>query len=481
MAMKSSALFLLLVLTPMAAAVSSSSRENEYMYDLSSSAASSPTTNRILLSEEIIRDREKQRKQRRRRIEQDESDDGDGDDDDEQKHKVIIGYLNNDGLAFVQSVITNYKQGIGLLPLQAVSGTATLQQITALENHSGIEYVERDPVVRPLGEVVPFGIDLIHARSDILPAPMPEGASSPCNDPNSFKVGIIDSGTDITNPDIPCLPINDPNTNCIGKSYTASNDEYWWNPSDGHGTHVHGTIGALGNNDIGVRGVLDDYATCYVIARVFGRSGAFDDVSTLLDAVEWVVDRGAKVINMSLGGDGYSIAAEKAYKRWLNQDVLFVVAAGNDGGAGVSTTMYPASYNGVLSIAAVDEQGNKAGFSSFNSQVDLAAPGQGVLSTIPLAEGGVATIVNLDDPNDAGVTGSIMAESPSPPESGVSGELVDCPDLGKEKCPGGGGHICLIERYARTHARTWLRGENGKPCSLLVDIFFGFTQIIFVT
>lgn len=212
------------------------------------------------------------------------------------------------------------------------------------------------------------------------------------------------AGTDASHPDIPCLPLDDPSTNCIGKSYTQSRDEEWFRPSSSHGTHVvsfisrclllgmllklldcyrntlttaavtlnldffhfqHGTIGALGNG-FGVRGVLHDYGVCYIVTRVFGRGGSFEDTSVLFDAIQWTVDRGAKVINMSLGGVGYSLAGERAYRRWRNQDVLFVVAAGNDGKEGFPTTMYPAAYPGVLSVAAVDFTGEKADFSSFN-------------------------------------------------------------------------------------------------------------------
>lgn len=61
-----------------------------------------------------------------------------------------------------------------------------------------------------------------------------------------------------------------------------------------------------------------------------------------------MVNAGAQVINMSLGGSGYSIAADRAFKRWQSSNnILFVVAAGNDGAAGISTTMYPAAYDGV--------------------------------------------------------------------------------------------------------------------------------------
>jgi len=185
-----------------------------------------------------------------------------------------------------------------------------------------------------------------------------------------------------------------------------------------------------------------------------------------------MVEKGVKVINMSLGGVGYSVAGERAYRRWRNLDVLFVVAAGNDGERGVPTTMYPAAFDGVLSVAAVDFRGEKASFSTFNDAVDIAAPGAEILSTVPKGLGSVATVFVLNGdaagtdgvPDNGGdeeeeigaILGGILKDAPSPPLEGLAGVLVECPDLGKEKCPGDGGHLCLIERYvSNPHDSCW--------------------------
>ena len=82
----------------------------------------------------------------------------------------------------------------------------------------------------------------------------------------------------------------------------------------------------------------------------------------VMEAVKSCIDNGASVVSMSLGGGGYSEANAKFYKEYSNS-VLIIAAAGNDGNSRYS---YPASYEGVMSVAAVDSAGNKAGFSQYN-------------------------------------------------------------------------------------------------------------------
>ena len=91
------------------------------------------------------------------------------------------------------------------------------------------------------------------------------------------------------------------------------------------------------------------------------------------------------MVNVSWGNANPSQLEEDAFKEWVeNDDVLFVAAAGNRGGTEYS---YPASYDSVLSVAAVDESGDFAVFSRYNDQVNIAAPGVAVLSTVPRALG----------------------------------------------------------------------------------------------
>jgi Subtilisin-like serine proteases len=114
--------------------------------------------------------------------------------------------------------------------------------------------------------------------------------------------------------------------------------------------------------------------------RVFNNNGVFVWASSLVSAVEECVDSGANVVNMSLGGGGFAQFERDAYNRIYEEDgVLLVAAAGNGGNTAFS---YPASYPAVMSVAAVDSDGFIASFSQRNSQVEIAAPGVGVLSTV---------------------------------------------------------------------------------------------------
>lgn len=128
------------------------------------------------------------------------------------------------------------------------------------------------------------------------------------------------------------------------------------------------------DNDEGVIGTTPGVSLH--IVRVFGDTGRWAYSSTLADAANRCVAAGSNIISMSLGGGGPSTTEENA----LSVDgVLSIAAAGNDGNTACS---YPASYPSVVSVAAVDATGKRASFSQVNSQVELAAPGVGVLSTV---------------------------------------------------------------------------------------------------
>jgi subtilisin family serine protease len=189
------------------------------------------------------------------------------------------------------------------------------------------------------------------------------------------------------------------------------------------------------NND-GVKGVVSDGNICFLIGRVFGESGEGTKMSYVFNAVEWMVEEGAHVINMSLSGGPPSQTGAGIFKNAYKANTILVAAAGNGGG---SADQYPASYNDVISVAAVDAEKKRASFSQYNSGVDIAAPGVDILSTVPLNLGGAVLLSS----EDVGVTGKFMRDSATTDK--VEGELVFC-DLGLDRCPGEGGHICLIER-----------------------------------
>jgi serine protease len=155
----------------------------------------------------------------------------------------------------------------------------------------------------------------------------------------------------------------------------------WAHDGNGHGTHVTGTVTAV-NNDIGVVGVSPGTVSIFFV-KIFDDDGLWvskKHASDLIKAAYLCADNGANVISMSLSGTNKSGKEERAFNDLYAKGVLSVAAASNDG---IEVYHYPASYDSVVSVAAIDANYSVASFSQFNDQVELAAPGVGVLSTTP--------------------------------------------------------------------------------------------------
>ena len=154
---------------------------------------------------------------------------------------------------------------------------------------------------------------------------------------------------------------------------------------NGHGTHVAGTIGARGNNGVGVTGV--DWQVSLMPVRVLDGGGSGSNANVAA-GFAYACSHGASIVNASLGGTGYSTAMRDAIAACPN--TLFVVAAGNDGIDDDTTPHYPCNYGAapdnlanVICVAATDRNDMLAGFSNYGHSVDLAAPGVDVPSTWP--------------------------------------------------------------------------------------------------
>jgi serine protease len=170
--------------------------------------------------------------------------------------------------------------------------------------------------------------------------------------------------------------------------------------SSWHGTHVAGTIGAATNNGVGVAGI--DWFCKLMHIRVLGVGGGtnFDIgegmkyAAKLANASGQVPPTRANVINMSLGGPGSSQNQQNIINQVRAAGVAVIAAAGNENS---STPSFPASYNGVISVAAVDFAKNRAPYSNFGPTVDVAAPGGDVgadLNQDNFADGVLSTLVD---------------------------------------------------------------------------------------
>ena len=172
-----------------------------------------------------------------------------------------------------------------------------------------------------------------------------------------------------------------------------------------HGTHVSGTIGAAGNNGVGVVGV--NWQVSLMALRALGPDGGRAD--DLARAIDYATDHGARVINASWGGGGASQTLSRAIARAGKQGVLFAVAAGNDGGA---KPEYPANLNldNVLSVGALGPDGKLAAFSNRGALV--AAPGVGILSTTAPGRYERYDGTSMATPHVAGIAALLWARRP---------------------------------------------------------------------
>jgi thermitase len=234
------------------------------------------------------------------------------------------------------------------------------------------------------------------------------------------KIGIVDTGIDQTHPDLSGKTVNcADSTGGLLIEGTCVDDNM-------HGTHVAGTISARTNNGVGVAGTTPNasFAICKALRTAAG-TGLTSDVA---NCINWTHTRGAKVISMSLGGGESTTLRNAVVNAWkggaANGSVL-IAAAGNDGDA---TLNYPAAYAEVVSVAATDHNDARASFSNANSDVEIAAPGVNVLSTIPGGQYARLSGTSMATPHVSGVAGVLWQRFPGDTAAGIRGRLTAAVD-----------------------------------------------------
>ncbi len=241
---------------------------------------------------------------------------------------------------------------------------------------------------------------LFAEQGDLGQIDVPGAWTTTIGDP-SVVVAVLDSGVDLTHPDLDGVPVVAPR-NVVWNSGDVTDDV-------GHGTLVAGTIVAETDNALGIAGVAP--ASTLMPVKVADADG-WISLSDVLDAVDWAREHGADIINMSLGGslDPDQVAlAQPTFTAAREAGILMVAAAGNES---TSVRMYPASFAGVVSVSAVDDHNVIADFSNTGHAIDLAAPGVDVLSTS--SGGGYESVsgTSFASPLVAGVAALVRAARP---------------------------------------------------------------------
>lgn len=254
--------------------------------------------------------------------------------------------------------------------------SASFESIHAeLMSHPEVTAVEPDLRIRASGLTGSFvkatDIDLTgaqHRRSRIRrPAQKPG---------RKVRVGILDTGIDYLHPDLKNEVEHGVNLIYVKPEVQLPNDEASDNTEmdyNGHGTQVAGIIGAE-HNDIGIDGLSE--------ARLVGIK-AFNDegegrLSDVLAGIQWAMDNGIDVLNMSCGTYEYSAAFQKMVSKAQAKGMIVVAAAGNDH---AGEAAYPAKFTGVLSVGSENEKDQVSDFSNFGPEVGFFAPGERILST----------------------------------------------------------------------------------------------------
>jgi subtilisin family serine protease len=244
-------------------------------------------------------------------------------------------------------------------------------------------------------------------------------------------IAVIDTGIDYTHPDLVSNIWTNPGEiagNGIDDDHNGYIDDVHGydfctvyghtrdaDPMDehSHGTHVAGTIGAASNNNRGVTGINWH---CKLMACRFLNENGYGSVADAIDAINYAVANGAKVLNNSWGGSGYSSSLATAITNAKDNGVLFVAAAGNDSTDNDTTPQYPACYQieNVIAVAATDDDDALAYFSNYGKNtVHLGAPGVSILSTALNNEYRWYSGTSMATPHVSGTAALLLAQNPA--------------------------------------------------------------------
>ena len=289
--------------------------------------------------------------------------------------KVLTEY----GMTYVSHL---YASPVQLLQVPVGQELALMKQLNA---DPRVDYAEPDYIYRAFGAPNDPKYSKQWAHTERLQS---AAAWDITTGSNAVIIAVIDTGIDETHPDL---------KEKIVAGYDFVEGDATPHDLNGHGTHVAGIAAALTNNSEGVAGM--SWNARIMPLRVLDANGSGWS-SDIISAINWTFTHGAKVLNLSLGGTGYSQSMQNAVTTATNAGSLVIAAMGNcrmagNGCSAANPISYPAAYTDVMAVAATNRSDGYAYYSQYGAHCDIAAPG-GAMSSVHDAGGIYSTMPTYD-------------------------------------------------------------------------------------
>ncbi len=292
----------------------------------------------------------------------------------DDSEEILVGVSASASMAAVEreipaeASVVRRNETLGYAVVELPEGTGLFTRMTVesrISNVEGVRYTEENATYYPHATPDDELFDQQYAPQQVN-APEAYDTSLGSTD---VTVAVVDQGVMYDHPDLA-----DRFGENKGRDFVDDDGDPYPEdpPSEYHGTHVAGIAAATTDNATGVAGMSN---ARLISCRALGTRGG--STQGIADAIEYAADQGADVINMSLGGGGFSETLKNAVSYALNNGALVLASAGNSGTEGVS---YPAAYNECVAVSAVDENENFASFSQYGDKVGVTGPGVDVLS-----------------------------------------------------------------------------------------------------
>ena len=317
--------------------------------------------------------------------------------------EVNVGYSAESGRRAALNKATNVTREFAF---DALTIEVNQNAIQGLQKRGDVRYVEKNGTMHALApkggsgggsttaaQQLPWGVDRVDA--EVAHANGETGAGA--------DIAILDTGIDSDHPDLVA-------NLGAGKAFVKAKGKYAenWDDDNDHGTHCAGIAGAA-NNSEGVVGVSTE-ATLHAVKVLDKRgSGSFSDIAA---GVEYVADQGWDVGSMSLGASSGSQTLQDACQYAVDNGVFLVAAAGNSGPC-TDCVGYPAAYDTVMAVGSTTSSDSLSDFSSTGPEVEIAAPGSNIYSSVPGGSYDTFSGTSMACPHVAGAAGQLAANGSS--------------------------------------------------------------------